>query len=288
MMQFLLIALCVIVSSMQNIFKKHFGQRCSSGDFLYSALVTFFSLLFFIVSGTISGSLNFSWEFVPYSLVFAVAYASASIAGVLALRWGSLAITSLIMSYSLVIPTLWGLVVLHEPAGLIQFVGLAILLISLFLIKGPAQSSDHRGFSLKWLLATAISFVGNGTCSVVQNAQRRAFDGAYNTSFMIVSLFLAVVIALVAALITERKHFRQILRAGLFSGALCGLCNGTLNALVMVITALVASAIFFPVLSAGQLIFAFLVSVFLYKEKFIPRQLVALGLGIVALIFLNL
>lgn len=287
-MQFLLIGLCVVVSSMQNIFKKQFGQRCSGGDFLYSGLVTLFSLLFFIISGILSGDVKFSTEIIPYSLIFALAYASATIAGVLALRWGSLAITSLVMSYSLVIPTLWGLLVLHEPAGPIQFIGLALLLVSLFLIKGPVQDSDRHDFSLKWLVATAISFVGNGTCSVVQNAQRRTFGGTYNTSFMLVSLSVAAAIALAAALVAERKRFREILRAGFVSGALCGLCNGALNTLVMVITALVASAVFFPVLSAGNLIFAFLVSVLLYREKFIPRQLVALGLGIVALIFLNL
>ena len=111
-MQFLLILVCVIISSMQNIFKKYFGQKCSHGDFLFSALVTGFSLLFFVVSGLVTGNLPFSWEIVPYSLIFAIAYASATITGVLALRWGSLAITSLVMSYSLVIPTLWGLIVL--------------------------------------------------------------------------------------------------------------------------------------------------------------------------------
>ncbi len=287
-MQFLLIGLCVIVSSMQNIFKKHFGQKCSHGDYLFSALVTGFSLLFFVGSGIVTGNLKFDWEIVPYSLIFAVAYASATIAGVLALRWGSLAITSLVMSYSLVIPTLWGLIVLKEPAGWLQFVGLAILLVSLFLIKGPRTETDKRGFSMKWLIATAISFVGNGTCSVVQNAQRRAFGGVYNISFMIIALTVAALAALVAALFAERKYFKEIIRVGLIPGALCGLCNGGLNMLVMVITALVASAIFFPVLSAGQLIFAFLVSVFLYKEKFIPRQLVALVLGFAALILLNI
>jgi drug/metabolite transporter (DMT)-like permease len=287
-MQFLLILVCVIISSMQNIFKKHFGQKCSHGDFLFSALVTGFSLLFFVVSGLVTGNLPFSWEIVPYSLIFAIAYASATITGVLALRWGSLAITSLVMSYSLVIPTLWGLIVLKEPAGWMQFVGLAILLVSLFLIKGPRTETDKRGFSMKWLIAIAISFVGNGTCSVVQNTQRRVFEGVYNTTFMIVALSIAVLVALVAALFTERKHFKEIIRVGLIPGALCGLCNGGLNMLVMVITALVASAIFFPVLSAGQLIFAFLVSVFLYKEKFIPRQLVALVLGLVSLILLNM
>ena len=287
-MQFFLIGLCVVISSMQNIFKKHFGQKCSHGDYLYSALVTGFSLLFFVVSGIVTGSLNFSWDVVPYSLIFAIAYASATITGVLALRWGSLAITSLVMSYSLVIPTLWGLIVLKEPAGILQFVGLGILAISLFLIKGPRTETDKRGFSMKWLIAVAISFVGNGTCSVVQNAQRRAFGGVYNTTFMIVALSVAASVALIAALISERKYFGEIIRAGFISGALCGLCNGGLNMLVMVITALVASAIFFPVLSAGQLIFAFLVSVFLYKEKFIPRQLVALVLGLVSLVLLNM
>ena len=56
----------------------------------------------------------------------------------------------------------------------------------------------------------------------------------------------------------------------------------------MVIIAVVASSVFFPVLSAGQLILTFIISVFAYREKFIPRQIAGLACGLVSLVFLNI
>ncbi len=283
-MQYLLIFLCVLTLTVQSVFKKSFGQKAIPADFTYSGMVTLFALIFFVITGK---NLIFAGEMIPYSLAFAAVYVGGTITSVLALRWGSLAITSLIMSYSLVIPTMYGLVFLKEPLGLGKLVGLGILCVSLFLVKGAAKP-ETKAVSAKWVIAVAVSFVCNGLCSVIQKQQQNAFGGIYNSSFMIVALAIAAAVCFLCGVIAERKHLKAAFRGGLLSAALCGLSNGATNYLVMVIVATVAASLFFPLLSAGQLILTFVISVLLYKEKFLPRQLVGLGLGIAALVLLNM
>lgn len=284
-MHYLLIALCVVTTTIQSVFKKHFGQKGIKGDFIYSGMVTLFALVFFLITAK---DLVFQSEMLPYSFAFAAVYAGGTITSVLALRWGSLAITSLVMSYSLVIPTLYGLIFLNETVGSLQIIGLCILLVSLFLVKGERPPADKKTVSAKWLIAVAVSFVCNGCCSIIQKEQQNAFNGIYNSSFMIVALAIAAVVSFIAGLIAERKDLKAIFRHGIVTAALCGLSNGATNYLVMVIVATVAASLFFPLLSAGQLILTFLISVFLYKEKFLPRQLAGLALGIAALVLLNI
>ena len=92
----LLISLCVVTLTVQNIFTKQYNLKCPKGEFTYSALRILFALLFFIVT---TKNISFSTEIIPYSVAFSTAYTVASITSVLALKLGSLAITSLIMSY---------------------------------------------------------------------------------------------------------------------------------------------------------------------------------------------
>lgn len=93
---------------------------------------------------------------------------------------------------------------------------------------------------------------------------------------------------LVLSLVFERNTIVNALKKGTVLSAACGICNGATNYLVMVIIAAVASSVFFPVLSAGQLILTFIISVTLYREKFIPRQIAGLVCGLVSLILLNI
>lgn len=95
-------------------------------------------------------------------------------------------------------------------------------------------------------------------------------------------------VLLVLFLVFERNTIVNALKKGTVLSAACGICNGATNYLVMVIIAAVASSVFFPVLSAGQLILTFIISVTLYREEFIPRQIAGLVCGLVSLILLNI
>ena len=285
-MPVLLMVLCTATLAVQNVFKKQYSMKCAGGDYFFSAVVSLFALLFFILT---SGQISLGIEILPYSVGFAAVFALATVYSVMAIKSGSLAITSLILSYSLIIPTLYGFLFLGEEITPLKCGGILLLLVSLFLVRADTKGESKTDKpTLKWVIYLIIAFISNGMCSVVQNAQQRRFDGAQNSNFMILALIISTVVLLVISLIFERKTILNSLKKGLVLSAACGLCNGATNYLVMVIIAVVASSVFFPVLSAGQLVLTFIISVTLYREKFIPRQIAALVCGLASLVMLNI
>ena len=281
----LLIALCVGTLTVQSIFTKQYSLKGLSGDYTFGACKVLFAFLFFLFT---TKDLSITAQILPYSLGFAAAYTAAIAATIFAIKTGPLAISSLILSYSLIIPTMYGFLFRHEPVGLLKCVGIAFLLVSLFLVRNESKGTEEKKVSGKWLFFISVAFVGNGMCSVVQNAQQYRFGGVQNGNFMVAALFISLVALVVLAVIFERKTFLPVLRQGSLYAAAEGLCNGATNLLVMVIIGMVASSVFFPVLSCGQMILIFVISAVFYKERFIPRQIAGLGCGLAALVLLNL
>lgn len=285
-MPILLILLCTVTVTVQQVFKKQYSLRCAGGNYFFSASVSFFALLFFLL---IPEEISLGTDILPYSAGFAAMYALATVYSVMALTIGSLAITSLVLSYSLIIPTLYGILFLSEKITPLKCGGILLLLISIFLVRAQTKEDNKASKpTVKWIIYVLIAFVANGMCSVVQNAQQRRFNGMQNSNFMILALIISTAVLLVLSLIFERNTILNALKKGTVLSAACGICNGATNYLVMVIIAAVASSVFFPVLSAGQLILTFIISVFAYREKFIPRQIAGLVCGLVSLVFLNI
>ena len=277
-----LIAIIIGVSG-QNVVKKPYTQKTNgNGVYFFTTLLSGAALLFFALT---SPELAFDLSFVPYSVAFAVSYALASLFAVLAIAYGSLSLTSLITSYSLMIPTFYGLIFLKDPFGKGFIFGLVFLIVSLFLIN---KKDGNIKFSLKWIIFVIVAFIGNGMCSVVQKMQQVAFDGAYKNEFMIVALAIVTVVMFVMTMIKERKGIKLYLKAGWHLSIICGALNGMVNLFVMILSNRMPVSLMFPLISAGGLIVTYLVSRFLYKEKLTRMQFLGFIFGLAAIVFLNI
>ncbi len=277
-----LIAIIVGVSG-QSILKKPYTQKNGgNGVYFFIALVSAAAMVFFAVT---SSDLQFNSAFLPYSAGFAAAFSITAIFSVWAIAYGSLSLSSLFSSYSLLIPTVYGLVFLGDPVGVGLIPGLVLLMLSLFLIN---KTDGKAKLSAKWLICVAISFAGNGMCSVVQKMQQVAFDGAYKNEFMIVALAIVTVVMLVMSLWKERKDIRQYAATGWHRALICGILNGMVNLFVMILSGRIPVSLMFPLISAGGLVLTYIVSKFLYKENLTKAQFVGFLLGLASIICLNL
>ena len=277
-----LIAIILGVSG-QNIVKKPYTQKMGgSGVYFFNAIISAAALLFFAVTAT---KLDFDLSFIPYSIGFAASYAIATVFLVLAIAYGSLSLTSLFFSYSLMIPTLYGLVFLKDDISVVFILGLALLVVSLFLVN---KNDKKAKFSFKWIICVILAFLGNGMCTVVQNMQQVAFDGAYKNEFMIVALAIVALVMSIMSLIKERKAMKVYAKAGWHWALICGLLNGMVNLFVMILSRSMPVSVMFPLISAGGLVVTYLVSRFVYKESLTKLQFVGFILGLAAVVFLNI
>ena len=265
----------------QNIIKKPYTQKTNgSGVYFFNTLLSVAALLFFVVT---SSKLNFNLSYVPYSIAFAVSYAVSSVFTVLAIAYGSLSLGSLFISYSLMIPTFYGIII-GDPIGKGFIPGIILLIISLFLTN---KRNEEAKISLKWIICVSISFVGNGMCAVTQKMQQIASGGAYKNEFMIVALAIVAVIMLTLSILKERTQIKFYAKTGWHGALICGLLNGMVNLFVMILSGRMPVSLMFPLISAGGLIVTYLASRFCYKEKLTTVQFVGFLFGLAAVVFLN-
>ncbi len=237
--------------------------------------------MFFVVT---SSKLDFNLSFVPYSIGFAISYAIASVFMVLAIAYGSLSLTSLFVSYSLMIPTFYGLII-GDPIGKGFIPGMILLIISLFLTN---KSDEKTKISFKWIIFVILSFVGNGMCTVVQKMQQVASNGAYKNEFMIVALAIVTIVMLIMTLFTKQKDIKSFAKSGWHWAIICGVLNGMVNLFVMILSSRMPVSLMFPLISAGGLVVTYIVSRFFYKEKLTKIQSIGFIFGLAAVVFLNI
>ena len=84
-----------------------------------------------------------------------------------------------------------------------------------------------------------------------------------------------------------RKALKTI-KNGVALSAACGSSNGIANYFGLICLATIPNAVYYPIKSAGELVLAALMAVIIFKEKLRPAQYVGVGLGVLALIFINI
>ena len=281
----ILILLSGCTGLVEGILIKKYNAKHKKGGFLFTGLVSLFSMLFFLL--TDRGGLCFAPEIFPYALISGVLFCSASFLTYLALGCGSFTISMLILSYSGVFSIVYGLAVLGETASAFTYCGFAAIMVSLFLTRG-AGDREKKGTSLRWAIYILLSFVGSGMFGVVMRMQQIAFDNAYTNEYMIVTLGFSALVLLTVGLIRDGKDTWYILRHGGIYAACSGISNGATNLMGLWINTMMPISLSSPIRAGVKVILSFLLSKVIFKEHFLIRQAVGVAVGALALVLLNL
>lgn len=281
-MDYFWIVIIVISMAFQNVCKKQYTLICAQKPYWFSAVSSFAAMLFFLI---LSGfKPEFNSDLLPYSICFAVVFAAATVGSCQAIKYGSLSITMLVISYSLIIPTLHGIIMLDESLSVCGTIGIVLLMISLFLIN---IKKDAKAFSLKWVIYLIVAFVGNGMCSVFQKQQQTDFGGMFKSEFMMLALLISACILFTISVFSGEMKYKEN-PIGLAYGGFSGILGGLVNYLVMMLTGTLPNSILFPVISAGGIILGFLIAVFAYKERLNTVQIVGYTMGAISVVMLNI
>lgn len=282
-MVYVALIVTVLFLTGQNIVKKKYEQISSSGVCFFSGMVSLFAMLMF-------AAVNRNWSFEAGLLfpafLFGVSYACATVGFLLSIKYGSLANSSLVLAYSLLIPTVYGLIFLDEPIGVTLIIGLFLVALSLWLINH--QKTGER-ITWKWVVFVLIGFFGNGMCSAVQKAAAISYGDEKINLIMVLALGMSSAMMFVASpLMREREIASVTVKKGLYLALACGLMNGVCNLLVIFMNTRLPASVMFPVLSGGNLVTVFLYSVLVLKERFSVKQYVGFFAGVVSVVILNL
>ncbi len=286
-MQYALTLCVALLLTLQKVTQKRYNTTCNSGALLFSGLISLCAMLVFAVVVT----LNQAWTWSPRLLIpavgFGLSYAAATVFVVLAIKNGSLARTTLVTSYSLLVPALAGLLILREPLKGTMLAGILLLILALWLTN---HRKSDGGLTLKWVIFVALGFAGNGLCSTVQKLAPHYIPEAnlHQNMYMIAALGLSSAVLITASFLMRETDRKATLRHGTPLALICGLCNGGVNLLVLYLNQRIPASVMFPVISAGQIILVCLYSLAFCHERFTPKQWAGFAVGILSAVLLNL
>ena len=123
---------------------------------------------------------------------------------------------------------------------------------------------------------------------VMGRIQQIRFDNSCTNEFMVIALAFSTVVLLLIGILRDGKSVSSIIRGGFLYAGGAGIANGACNLLGLAVNLLIPISIAAPSGAGLKIILSFLLSVLVFKERFLKRQWVGIAVGTVALVLLNL
>ena len=230
---------------------------------------------------------SFNVQVLPYSLLFAVFFTICNISLIHALKNGPASLTSLFISLSMIITSVWSCIFWKNPFTVNVGIGLVATILSLFFCLYNGKNEEK--FSWKWLIFAFLAMLGNAGCSIVQRTQQMQFNYQYGNMMMTFATFFSMLGCLFVFLRSDKTDSPALLKKTWYLPTAAGACNVLLNLFVMLLanTALSPSLIY-PTIGVGGLVVVMLFSLIAFKEKLNKLQWIGIVVGAIATIFLSL
>ncbi len=288
-MAYIILTAIVFASTFGSLSKAAYCRKGENSPFLFTAFGALFSGLFFLCYNKFQ--FNPDKHTVIMAIMFSVCYLVCDVCVLLAMKRGSISITSMFSSFSLLLPTLFGIVYWKEAVKPLFWIGLLLFCISIVLVNlNIAEGKEKRKSDFLWIALVTITFFANGSCSIFQTYHQRTGGADFKAEFMIIALaFVFITNIFISLFVLKGKIVTYSKRASFWS-LLYGLLNAGVNLGVMELSSgkMINQSIFFPVISAGSLVLVTLASLVFFKEKLGKLQYAGVGIGIVSIALLQM
>jgi drug/metabolite transporter (DMT)-like permease len=286
-MSWILMTVAIIFAAANSLILRRFKNRTfkSAGDvFFFNGGV---SLVWVVIMSIWSALSQFT--FTPLALLFGVIY------GVIlclflyfkteALANGPVSFTTLIGSCAFIIATGFGVVYASEEVSICQGIGMALILISLIFCINPKKSEEK--LSGKWFFHCFMFFLAGGLVGIFYKIFGASpVKSQINAMMLSASVTSAVLFFITGLLISGiKKDARpKISKDALWYVLLSGVAGCVYIRLNVSLSAIIPSAIFFPVSNGALVIISTVAGGVAFKEKFNKIQLLGIILGIIAIV----
>ena len=288
-MQAFIYVLIIVSTATQSVLGRLFSKK-SSQSTAFNALKSCSALVLF----SFVAVFNFTFHIptIIFGALYGVSLCVSMYAGYQAICRGPMALSSMLVSFSVIIPLVWGVTVGNETLKIIQYFAIAFLFCAFIItnldkiVAKKQTKKDGTNYGV-WLLFVAITFISNGVCSILQKQHQTFYPGMYSKEFMVFAmLFCLVVFSIFAFVKIPYKKFRSI--KGKWLGLFAGVANSVANFLTLWLAGQENASVLFPMISAGTILASLLCGRLIFKEKLKINHYFALVFGISAVVLLKL
>lgn len=286
--------LIVLFTVSQSAATKLFTKK-SNHSTIFNALKALASFMMFFGMACVKG-FDLHVPTIAFGLIYGGCLCISMYSGYMALCLGKMALTSMLVSFSVIIPILFGITVSGENITILQCFAFLFLFSSIVLTnfdkiftkkKENEEKKKSRNTYRLWILFVTLTFIANGACSVLQKEHQTLFPKSYSNEFMLFAMLLcSLVFSIVCISKTGLKE--TFMTKGKWCGVLSGITNGLASFLTLTLAGYENASVLFPVISVGTLLGAILCGRLIFGEKLKINHYLALTVGAVAVVLFKL
>lgn len=284
-MSILFLGLSIVLSVVRNLLSKGISNiRFGTRQFFLTQSCIF-------ICGGLSLIIITNCEFrlpAPLILFYALAYGllllSAQYCYTLALKDGNIGICSTVYSLGFIFPTMSGSLFWDERLTALNIMGI-ILVLPVIIVSGMSSSQNGQNRSNKYIIPLLIAMLSSGGLGIIQKLQQNSPFPDQKNYFVISAFALAGIVSFVISLFAKRDAKKP--GKNLIFGAGIGTSFAICNLLNTILAGRLDSAVFFPVLNIGVILFSIVSGIIFYKEKTTKKDLIVLITGIVSILLIT-
>lgn len=286
MMAFLYV--CIVLFSVMQSAAAKFYNRKSNDAMAFNLFKALSAFLLFTAAGVLTSGLTFHAGTAVYGTLYGIMLCVSMYSGYKALVLGPMAITSLVVSFSVVIPLCYGILFCDEKLTVFKMIGLAFLVVSIFFANiNKSHASNERKKDFRWGVYVALTFLTNGFCSVVQKIHQTKYKEMYCIEFMLSAMLFGCIVFIVINL--KRNGLKNIIgQRGKGYAVMSGISNAIAGYGTIRLAGLENASVLFPAISAGTILCTLLCGLILFGEKLKINHFIAVLGGIAAVVFLKI
>jgi len=246
------------------------------------ALASLYCLLILIFSGQ---SLNFTTTVVLLAVAGGAGGAVAYFFFLQALKIGSYALTISIYTMTFLNPVIFSIIFWDRQVTTLITLGILLIIAGIILISlaGSTPESQKSGLFLKWLIFLIATFFLTGIPQISQAAAVRLAE-INLWSYLFITFLAGALVFLIYLFVKKVRLPRQALSFGALAAA--GSVAG--NFFTMRALAGLPEPVVFPVIQAGPIIAAVILSLAYFEEKIKPAAYFGIILGLAGIVLLTL
>ena len=283
-------AVAIIFAALNSIVLRIFKNRTfkTPGDvFFFNGGVSIIWIAVMAIWFLIEGG-ELSLGSIAYGAIYAVILCLFLYLKTEALASGPVALTTLISSAAFIIPTLYGVFAYSEVINVVQALGMILITISLFMCINP--KSSHEKLSAKWFIyCFAFFFVGGALGIFYKIFGKSPYSGEVNSMMLAASVISAALFFGFGAILNavrkcpapklDKKALIFVLTSGI-AGCIYIRLNISLSAII-------PSAVFFPVSNGALVLISTAAGYAFFKEKLNAIQIIGMILGLISVMVIG-
>ncbi len=213
------------------------------------------------------------------------------VAGIAAMERGPFSYTTVITSMSTVITALSGMF-FGESVSLWQFVGIALMVVCLFLSPERAEGEKKQA-SFLWLVLSLISMLGSGTVGMMQKLHQSSPARSEMAAMLLVAFSVSAIFSFVMAVTDgkkrqDKKVEKQALPRAVWSTAIIsGLIFSVPHTVNLFLAGVMPAVVMFPLVNLCPMLMGMVTGIVMFRERLSPLRWLGVALGVVSTVLVS-